>query len=389
MNILFINEFQVLENEGGVQRITQILADFFNGNGINTFFIFQKTEKEYINTHYKLPNLTISSVDNQKFLEKIVSLNDINLIINQDGFNKEIAKLLSENQTNVPIISCLHSCPNFEIENAKVELKNGLSTNNTFLINLKIILKPFYLFLLKQNLRHKLRYIHNKSTVIVLLSEKFLPVFLDLSKFKNSKKILAISNAIDPKFSEFEKNTFNNSKSIIYVGRLNKGKRVNLLLQIWSQLQSDFPDWNFNIIGDGPELNNLVQLSNSLSNKNIIFHGHSNKVNQHYKNSSIFVSTSAFEGLPMVLIESQSFGTVPIVYNTYESITDLILDEVTGYIVPDLNEKLFLNKLKKLMESDSNRLKMSQKSLQFSQNFKIDIVGRKWLNLFNYLKIEL
>lgn len=388
MNILFINETQVNESQGGVQRVTQILADFFTKNEIEVFYLFCKSDKNESfknNNEYRFPVTRISSKNNKKLLEEIVCLNKIDIIINQYGFNPKILKLLTNINSSIPIISCLHSGPDFEIKNAEIELSKSLDKKYPLFLNLKILLKPFYLFLLKKKVARKLKYIYLNSTVTILLSHKFIPSFLKLTKIINSEKLKAIGNPINPRFNLSDTFVLEKAKSVLYVGRLSKGKRVDLLLPIWQKLQKDFPEWNFDIVGDGPELNHLQKLSKSLNLKNITFHGQSNDVKLYYLKASIFVSTSAFEGLPMVLNEAQIFGTVPIVYNTYESITDLIIDNNTGYIIPNLNQEFFVNKLSYLMESGEHRDKMGNKAIEFAKKSDIEQIGKEWMTLFDHV----
>lgn len=387
MNILFINEFQVNENQGGVQRVTQILADFFKEHDINIFYLFRKkniNDSFKNKNEYRFPDKNISSINNQKLIEEIVFLNKIDIIINQDGFNSNILKLLCKSNSNTPIFSCLHSSPDYQIKNAEIELSNGVDIENPLFLNLKILLKPLYLFFLKKKVTRKLKYIYFNSTETILLSHEFIPSFINLSKINNSECLKAIMNPINPEFISTDTCFLKKSKSILYVGRLNKGKRVDLLLSIWKKLQEDFPDWNFDIVGDGPELNYLIKLSKSLNLKNITFHGQSNDVKTYYQKASIFVSSSAFEGFPMVLNEAQILGTVPIVYNTYESVTDLIIDNKTGYIIPNLDQELFVKKLYHLMASEEHRYKMAKETIEFSKKFDIEIIGKDWITLINH-----
>jgi len=391
MNILFINEFQVNENQGGVQRVTQILADFFNENEFGVFYIFCKQNKKDLIkkvNEYSFPDLNITSGRNCQFLKNIISGNKIDIIINQYGFNTKLLKLLLKTNINIPIISCLHSSPDFELKYAEVILLKNLNIKNTWFINLKIILRPLYLFLLRKKISRKLKFIYLNSTITVLLSDKFIPIFLKISKIRNSEKLKVIGNPINPRFNSSSVYDFKKQKSVLYVGRLNTGKRVDLLLQIWKMLQLDYPDWTLDILGSGAELNRLKELSKSLNLYNVFFYGQSDKVEHYYQTASIFVSSSAFEGFPLTLIEAQIFGVVPIAYNTYESINDVIIDNETGFIVPDLNQELFLDKLKQLMQSDKQRNIMARKAIEFAKKFDIEQIGKEWLTLFEKVRIN-
>jgi len=51
--------------------------------------------------------------------------------------------------------------------------------------------------------------------------------------------------------------------------------------------------------------------------------------------------TSRFEGWPMVLMEAMQMGVVPVVYNSFESLSDIVVDGENGYIIPN-NDLHFL-----------------------------------------------
>ena len=55
---------------------------------------------------------------------------------------------------------------------------------------------------------------------------------------------------------------------------------------------------------------------------------------QHYKEASIFLLTSDLEGFGLVVIESMSYGVVPVVYGSYEAIYDIIDNGKSGLITP-------------------------------------------------------
>jgi glycosyltransferase involved in cell wall biosynthesis len=385
MNLLFICEYQVDENQGGVQRVTSILTKYFLSKNLevfNLFFRFNNNSKCKINDNeYKFFDNNILDIKNINLINKVTNDNKIDIIINQMGFNQKILKAILKSEFRNPILSCLHSDPFFELKYAKIELFNNLNFKNTPLNNFKIIFKPFYLFVLERRISKKLKFIYKNSSKVILLANNFKSNIKKMYPFINGSKSIVIPNPIDPKFNRNKKRIFND-KQILYVGRLNKGKRVDLILHIWKQLELKHNDWEMTIVGDGPQRLSLIQLSEKLNLKKINFIGHSNNVNDFYNKSSIFLSTSAFEGLPLTLLEAQYYGLVPIAYNTYDSIYDVIKNNISGFIIPELNEKLFVSKLKKIITNEQLRENMSIKAMNFAQeNFNIRLIGETWLSL--------
>ena len=87
-----------------------------------------------------------------------------------------------------------------------------------------------------------------------------------------------------------------------------------------------------------------------MSIKNVIFMGHSNKVSEYYNKSKIFLMTSIWEGLPMTLIEAQHYGCVPIVYDNFDALKDIIINGKTGFIITPNDRVNFVSTLRMLME---------------------------------------
>lgn len=389
MNILFINEFQVIENHGGVQRVTKLLSNFFLSRGFDIYFIYCKPNTNKIiksKNEFRFQSPKICTWYNKNLLQEIINNKNIDIIINQMGFSQEIIKLFKALNSDIPFLSCLHSSPFFELKEAEMRLSNNISLKNPIILNIKIILKPLYLFFLKKKIAKKLSIIYHNSTYTILLSCKFYHSFQKM--LNDTKKLKAIANPLNPEFKYYNDILSTKQKTILYVGRLNKGKRVDLLLYIWQQIQELFPDWNFDIVGDGPEYLKLRALSYSLNLENITFYGSSLDVEKFYLKASIFISASAFEGFPMTLTEAQFFGSVPVVYNTYESVTDVIINEETGFIIPDLNSKEFIIKLTQIIQNDLLRNKMANKGIEYVKKFNLEIIGKKWLDIFEQFNLN-
>ena len=95
--------------------------------------------------------------------------------------------------------------------------------------------------------------------------------------------------------------------------------------------------------------------------------------------------TSRFEGWPMVLMESMQMGVVPIVYNSFEALSDIITHNVDGIIVKNNNNKKFVEQLKEIMQNSQKLKHMQQNAILNSAKFAIDIIGEKYLKLFSEL----
>ncbi|MBO2888632.1 glycosyltransferase, partial [Providencia rettgeri] len=161
------------------------------------------------------------------------------------------------------------------------------------------------------------------------------------------------------------------------IGRLSYEKNFERLIEIWNK--SEHPDWSLIIIGNGDEYS---KISNLISNKSdITLIKNSSQLEDYYNNAKLFLMTSRFEGLPMVLIEAQYFGIPSISFDCKTGPREIIVNNETGYIIPYDNDELFKNKLNKLTTDKSAIAKMNKKSLAFSDNFSPNKILKQWISI--------
>ncbi len=149
---------------------------------------------------------------------------------------------------------------------------------------------------------------------------------------------------------------------IITVGRLIKSKRIHEFLKIVGNLIKLFPQKSIKslIIGDGPEREKLEKVvkENGLGNK-IIFTGFQRDVLSYIYSSDIFVLTSEKEGLPRVVLEAMLMKK-PVVAYDIPGVNELVIDRVTGFLIPPFNKKEFVKKIAFLIENKELRKKMGE-----------------------------
>lgn len=62
----------------------------------------------------------------------------------------------------------------------------------------------------------------------------------------------------------------------------------------------------------------------------------------------------------MVLTEAMTFGVVPVAFNSYAAITDIIDDGKNGLLIPPFSHRAFARKLGALMKDEELRMEMSK-----------------------------
>jgi glycosyltransferase involved in cell wall biosynthesis len=122
-----------------------------------------------------------------------------------------------------------------------------------------------------------------------------------------------------------------------HVGRFNKQKNHNYLLEIFKELTIQLPNVYLILVGEGPLETILKEKVRKLDLENKVkFLGQRDDVKDLLNSFDLFLFPSLHEGLPVSLVEAQATGLPCIISNVISKEVDLGLDLVK-YV--DLNKK--------------------------------------------------
>lgn len=172
------------------------------------------------------------------------------------------------------------------------------------------------------------------------------------------------------------------NKKICFTGRIEfQHKGIDRLIKVARYLPAD---WKIELAGTGKKeqvskLKKIIKTEH-LEQK-IIFKGPlKEKLIHHYLESSIYLMTSRWEGMPLVLAEAMSFG-LPIVAFEQTGSTEVLDDGKFGILVENGNIEEMVKQLNKLTSSFDLRKKYQKLSLQRVQDFDMKKIIGKWLSL--------
>ena len=154
--------------------------------------------------------------------------------------------------------------------------------------------------------------------------------------------------------------------------------KVNLLLEIWKKVEGRIGDWTLNLCGTGPDEEEMRELARFLGLERCIFRGFVNP-SEYYAKSSIVCLTSAKEGFPMVLLEAMQEECVPVVFDSFESASDLVITGETGCLVPSFDLDKYADALVDLMSNDEKLKVMGAKARKHvMDNFSEEKIMGQW-----------
>lgn len=394
MNILFYTFNEVSPTKGGTERITSTIAmQLQHIYGIQCYSIYTNPlPDEFEKTLFVATQQIVLDQTFEKSLYEFIKKYDIDIIINQGYFEltKRIRHVLNMFNGRF-LITVLHFNPG--VINYQPRSHNLIWNIKHKDKILKNCIKLIFLPLIKYYIRRKgmnayhMGYIY--SDKVVLLSNNFLNEFKHYAYLKDTEKIVSIPNALS--FNTF----FNISeyyikkKEVLIVSRFDETqKRISLALRIWTMIeqQPSLNDWNLIIVGHGDEYEDeYKKIVKTKKMKRVLFKGRQNPI-PYYRRASIFLMTSLFEGWGLTLTEAQQYGVVPIAFNSYASLSDIITDGENGFIIPNNNLQIYVNKLMYLMQNENKRIYMATKAIQSSKRFEINKICNDWVELFKSLK---
>mgnify|MGYP000010861114 FL=1 len=207
----------------------------------------------------------------------------------------------------------------------------------------------------------------------------------DKSYWGDLPNIMVIPNALT--YSVGQPAPLNNKK-VIAIGRYNYQKGFDYLIDAWAVIHRSQPEWKLDIIGDGEWLNRLQrQIDQHKLNHCIRLKSATSHIEDEYRQASLLVMSSRYEGLPMVLLEAQSFGLPIVSFACKCGPKDVITEGEDGFLVPKGSISVLADRILKLMENEDLRKRMGETALKSSYRFMESAIMQRWEKLFDSLSI--
>lgn len=187
--------------------------------------------------------------------------------------------------------------------------------------------------------------------------------------------VIKISN-ISP-YSIHKKDHIGHNK-IIAVGRLTYQKNFIALIKAWEKISEQLPDWCIEIYGKGEDEYNLMQYIKQQKIRNISLKGVSDNMQNIYKSASFLVMTSRYEGLPMVLIEAQSFGVPIISFDCPYGPKEIIEHKKTGLLVENQNINELSHAIFHLSTHPDILYEYSENTFYSAQRYGHQVILSEW-----------
>lgn len=149
-----------------------------------------------------------------------------------------------------------------------------------------------------------------------------------------------------------------NKKNILFVHHLSPRKGSRQLPEIIEKVLAKRADFNFTIVGDGPDLGFIKDWKNtSKFGKAVNLKGRLplSEVKKEYLKADVFILPSQSEGFPRVILEAMKYG-VPYVATDVGCVWEISPAKQKALIVKNGNINLFIKNILKLKNLKSDQL---------------------------------
>ena len=336
---------------GGIQRAMTNLANWFSNNGYQVTFISCKKESLFYDLDNKVKLIMPSKPHPGKAANLIFYYLFIIKFIRIQLKNTTAKNVISFGDSFNPLV--LIAALGLE---KKVHISDRTSPDYTFKWHIKWL---------------KLLTYKRSQTFIAQTS---LAASWNVKKFNNKLNIAIIPNQVR-KVLPFEQ--FQKENIILYVGRFAWEKNPGALIKAFANLKNK-KEWKMVMLGDGPQFNEMINLSKSLGVENQIeFKGQVIDVDYYFSRASIYVLPSALEGFPNALCEAMAFG-LPCVASSKITYAE-IGNKEEDFIISDPDDlNNFSLAIQRLMDDEALRSFFGNNAKNINERLSMDVIGKKF-----------
>ncbi len=199
--------------------------------------------------------------------------------------------------------------------------------------------------------------------------------------------IEVIPNGVNVKsFERVEPLPLEGEPCLMFVGRLDEIKGVDIAIQAHKYLLRELPNAVLHIVGDGSMYRYLRELARELAlGKSIIFHGfqRSSILPRFYAAADICIFPSRRDPFGLVLLEAMA-AKRPVIVSPFGSVREILVNEQNGLICEPIPERLAETTLH-LWEDKQLMKRISKNGLLTASGFDWSIIIERYIRLYESL----
>ncbi|MFM9817516.1 UNVERIFIED_CONTAM: glycosyltransferase [Spiribacter pallidus] len=381
MRVLLVLTPPLDPTTGGVQMSTVKMARMLSGQGYEVaVYSFEKTghvEHPQASLYPAPESGNVDNPANHAGLTECLRAYAPDVVINQMPYEHVITDTIAANSDAIHI-ACLR--------NTLYSVRNNLDGYGARLLPNRLaplarnpLGRGALLAFHRRRHAQDLRRILSSYDKFVMFAEPNLDELAYFVPDYDRDKIALIPNSIEGVAGQMP----DKAKRILWLGRVAEHqKRADLILPLWRQMAEVLPDWTLDVVGDGPLLPTIQTQAAAEGLPRIVFHGRQPS-QPFFEQAAIYLMTSDFEGFPNTLVEAQSQGAAPVVFDTYPMARWLVRSGENGVLVPAGDVRAMADQVVGLAKDAEGRHTMAKAAINSAAGLSEDRVAVAWRSLLD------
>lgn len=383
MKILLVNTTKMVDDSGGLAKVTSAFANEMQSRGHDVTLIYaDEKEGDFFYPVSKEITCYDARLQNGKRIKFPLSLR----------LKREIFRLFSKQKSRTINNSfytkyiCLYMGQ--IIDNNKPDVIVSFTPGDTSFLIFDLQLKnkipivtmshgdpaDYFKFYPKLSLEAI-----KQADVNQVLLPSFKQVLLD--NIPNGK-VVVIGNVVQQFEKAVDLKKAKKEYKILFIGRLSKEhKRPHLLIEAFSKVAKNYPDWIVEFWGADENKAYKTQLEFMIKQANlsdrIFFNGITKDIESVLNTGDIYAMMSAMEGFGLSMAEAMSKGLPVIACNSWNGLTDLVQNNYNGILVQDDSQSI-AEGLKALMDDVEMRDKLGTAARESMKRFEAKTIWNQW-----------
>lgn len=202
------------------------------------------------------------------------------------------------------------------------------------------------------------------------------------------EKLIVIHNGIKEKRLSVSYLKDGKYLNVVMIARFSIQKDQKLLIDAIDELNKEGVHIRLNLVGDGPEKNNVRIYSESKSYANNIFLlGERTDIMDILARNDVVALISKWEGFPICILEAMCQGK-PVVASDVGGVNEAVIEGKTGFLVPRGNKEILKDKLKQLYDNKDLIIQLGENARKnFMNRFLTEIMMKKILRVYREIYI--
>lgn len=363
MRILFLNDRPINPSQGGIERVTDSLAREFRILGHETAF-------------FSFPNFSDKTpCEGAHFARRFGA----DVIVNQSATHSGVTVAAKCHADGFRIFSVVHNrpFPVSGVEKEYVRLFHAQTAKGRLLKAAGRLSSSVFASVRQAAALRLYRRLLDISERLVVLSPAYVERLARVAPLLDLTRVCAIPNPVEhPVCGPLPKDPL-----VLWAGRhCDPQKNGRAFIEAWRIFAPVHPGWRAVMCGDGPQRREWAASARGVPR--LEMPGHCADLTPFYRRASVLAMTSLHEGFPMVLAEALAHGCVPVAFNTFEALEDMLGIPECG-LKTERPEPALLAEALSLLASDRALLRrLAALAARQRPEWHPEAVALRWLDLF-------